>query len=47
LVVLIAQPKALRIAVGQPGANRLTRLRQRLIDSEVPMDDLFATAPND
>ena len=30
LVVLIAQPKALGIAVKQTGANRLTRLRQRL-----------------
>ena len=47
LVVLIAQPKALRIAVGQTGANRLTRLRQRLIDTEVPIDDLFAAAPED
>ena len=42
LVVLIAQPKALHIAVGQTGANRLTRLCQRLIDAEAPIDDLFA-----
>jgi exodeoxyribonuclease V alpha subunit len=41
LVVLIAQPQALRVAVGQTGANRLTRLRQRLLESAVPMDDLF------
>jgi len=32
LVVLIAQPKALAIAVRQPGSQRLTRLRQRLQD---------------
>ncbi len=30
LVVLIAQPKALGMAIKQTGANRLTRLRQRL-----------------
>ncbi|MEA1052865.1 ATP-dependent RecD-like DNA helicase [Lamprobacter modestohalophilus] len=32
LVVLIAQPKALAIAVRQPGSQRLTRLRQRLLE---------------
>jgi exodeoxyribonuclease V alpha subunit len=30
LVLLIAQPKALGMAIKQTGANRLTRLRQRL-----------------
>jgi exodeoxyribonuclease V alpha subunit len=30
LVVLIAQPKALAMAVKQTGAGRLTRLRERL-----------------
>ena len=47
LVVLIAQPKALRIAVGQTGAHRLTRLRQRLTEAEAPIDDLFAAVPED
>jgi len=41
LVVLVAQPKALHIAIDQTGANRLTRLRQRLIDSEVPKRQRF------
>ncbi|MBK5939502.1 AAA family ATPase [Halochromatium roseum] len=40
LVVLIAQPKALAIAVRQPGSQRLTRLRQRL-------QDLFSNAQQD
>jgi len=35
LVVLIAQPKALNIAVRQTGAGRLTRLQQRLAESEL------------
>jgi exodeoxyribonuclease V alpha subunit len=33
LVVLIAQPKALGMAVRQPGGQRLTRLRQRLVEA--------------
>lgn len=33
LVVLIAQPKALAIAVRQIGSRRLTRLRQRLLEA--------------
>jgi len=42
LVLLIAQPKALAMAVRQTGANRLTRLRQRIVEaSEQPIDDLF------
>ncbi|WPL17959.1 Exodeoxyribonuclease V alpha chain [Thiorhodovibrio winogradskyi] len=35
LVVLIAQPKALGMAVRQIGGQRLTRLRQRLIEASV------------
>jgi exodeoxyribonuclease V alpha subunit len=35
LVVLIVQPKALNIAVRQTGAGRLTRLQQRLAESEL------------
>ena len=42
LVVLIAQPKALGMAIKQTGANRLTRLRQRLIESSPVAGDLFA-----
>jgi exodeoxyribonuclease V alpha subunit len=33
LVVLIAQPKALSLAIRQTGGQRLTRLRQRLIEA--------------
>ncbi len=42
LVVLIAQPKALGMAIKQTGANRLTRLRQRMIESSPVAGDLFA-----
>jgi exodeoxyribonuclease V alpha subunit len=41
LVVLIAQPKALGMAVKQTGANRLTRLRWRLLEDGGAHDDLF------
>ncbi len=34
LVVLIAQPKALGMAVRQTGGQRLTRLRQRLMGTD-------------
>ena len=34
LVVLIAQPKALAIAVGRVGDTRLTRLRERLLENQ-------------
>jgi exodeoxyribonuclease V alpha subunit len=47
LVVLIAQPKALGIAVKQTGANRLTRLRQRLLEDGGLGDDLFDSPPAD
>ena len=36
LVVLIAEPRALSIAVRQTGAGRLTRLRQRLTEEQLP-----------
>ena len=49
LVVLIAQPRALAIAVGRIGGGRLTRLRQRLRETQPPTEpDLFtggAAAP--
>ncbi len=36
LVVLIAEPRALQVAVQQTGTGRLTRLRQRLGEAQVP-----------
>jgi exodeoxyribonuclease V alpha subunit len=36
LVVLIAEPRALNMAVHRTGAGRLTRLRQRLCEEQVP-----------
>ena len=36
LVVLIAEPRALNTAVHRTGAGRLTRLRQRLTETQVP-----------
>ena len=36
LVVLIAEPRALTMAVHRSGAGRLTRLRQRLCEEQVP-----------
>ncbi|MCF7992095.1 MAG: ATP-binding domain-containing protein [Thiohalocapsa sp.] len=45
LVVLIAQPRALAIAVKRTGGRRLTRLRQRLQEDRDPMDDLFEDGP--
>jgi exodeoxyribonuclease V alpha subunit len=45
LVVLIAQPKALAIAVKQTGGQRLTRLRERLREERDRTGDLFADRP--
>jgi exodeoxyribonuclease V alpha subunit len=42
LVVLIAQPRALAIAVNNTGGQRLTRLRQRLLEAEVVSGDLLS-----
>ncbi len=36
LVVLIGEPKALKIAVHRTGTGRLTRLRERLLEERVP-----------
>jgi exodeoxyribonuclease V alpha subunit len=36
LVVLIAEPRALNVAVHRTGTGRLTRLRQRLTEEQVP-----------
>jgi exodeoxyribonuclease V alpha subunit len=41
LVVVIAQPKALAMAVRQTGGGRLTRLRERLCDGQSALGDLF------
>ena len=41
LVVVIAQPKALAMAVRQTGGGRLTRLRERLCDGADAVGDLF------
>jgi exodeoxyribonuclease V alpha subunit len=42
LVVLIAQPRALAIAVNNTGGQRLTRLRQRLLETETVSGDLLS-----
>lgn len=45
LVVLLAQTNALAMAVKRIGSQRLTRLRQRLLEPSAPIGDLFDLPP--